>query len=91
MLQNTLNANYEASVLRAWADEMSLANQQETSWSMMRQRTHVGRHKKGAVIDIKAGKDLILMRTPVRYIGCPGGGITKKANYEGVSMVPEWE
>nr|DAM81675.1 MAG TPA: hypothetical protein [Caudoviricetes sp.] len=36
MLQNTLNANYEASVLRAWADEMSLANQQETSWSMMR-------------------------------------------------------
>nr|DAI64598.1 MAG TPA: hypothetical protein [Caudoviricetes sp.] len=28
--------NNEIGVLRAWADEMSLANQQETSWSMMR-------------------------------------------------------
>ena len=46
---------------------------------MMRRRTHVGRHKKGAVIDIKAGMNLILLRTPVRYIGCPGGGITKKS------------
>nr|DAO50897.1 MAG TPA: hypothetical protein [Caudoviricetes sp.] len=27
--------------------------------------------------DIKAGMNLILLRTPVRYIGCPGGGITK--------------
>nr|DAW03557.1 MAG TPA: hypothetical protein [Caudoviricetes sp.] len=22
--------------------------------------------------------NLILLRTPVRYIGCPGGGITKR-------------
>ncbi|RGT69066.1 hypothetical protein DWX17_09215 [[Clostridium] innocuum] len=88
MLQNTLNANYEASVLRAWADEMSLANQQETSWSMMRQRTHVGRHKKGAVIDIKAGKDLILMRKPVRYIGCPGGITKRKSGKESYADLP---
>jgi hypothetical protein len=33
-------------------------------------------------IDIKTGKDLILMRKPVRYIGCPGGGITKRKSGE---------
>lgn len=55
---------------------------------MMRQRTHVGRHKKGAVIDIKAGKDLILMRKPVRYIGCPGGITKRKSGKESYADLP---